>query len=68
MGVSQNAPNGDRMAALRELELEFRCLCAVEVDAKASRNDGLARLAADLKKHLREWWQREHAKDILEAK
>lgn len=49
------------MAGLRELELEFRDLCAVEADAKMSRTDWLAKLAGDLKNNLREFWQREHS-------
>jgi len=49
------------MVALRELELEFRYLGALEAEARMARVDWLIRLAGDLKAHLREFWQREHS-------
>ncbi len=66
MGASQSGPN-QRMEALRELELEFRELSAIEGQAIIRRDVWMVRLARDLKKNLREFWQREHPKDITEA-
>ena len=56
--------NVDRMAALRELELEFRYLGSIEADAKRARVDWLAKLMGDLKANLREFWQREYKEDL----
>lgn len=65
MGASQNGIDGDRMAALRELELEFRELSAMEGQAILRRDVWLIRLARDLKKNLRDFWQREHPKESI---
>lgn len=59
---SSHAP--DRMAALRELELEYRYLSAVEAEAKMARADWLIQLMRDLKANMREFWQREYPKEL----
>lgn len=52
------------MAALRELELEFRYLSDVEARARRERLDWVIRFMQDLKTNLREFGQREHAEDL----
>lgn len=61
--VSSRAP--DRMTALRELELEYRYLSAVEAEARMARVGWLVLLMRDLKANMREFWQREYPKEAI---